>query len=118
MQKNSTSSHQDSVYTFKDICFTVPAKGADGKPTEKKILSNISATVKSGHVLAIMGPSGAGKTTTLNICAGKVQKTHGCLFVNGRIKNSIRGAAARVGFVPQDDVSARGSSARLPDSIL
>ena len=43
MQKNSTSSHQDSVYTFKDICFTVPAKGADGKPTEKKILSNISA---------------------------------------------------------------------------
>ena len=71
MQKNSTSSHQDSVYTFKDICFTVPAKGADGKPTEKKILSNISATVKSGHVLAIMGPSGAGKTTLINVSTGR-----------------------------------------------
>jgi ATP-binding cassette, subfamily G (WHITE), member 2, SNQ2 len=45
-----------SIFRFKDINFVVPVKGGD-----KVILQNVSGTVKWGHVLAIMGPSGAGK---------------------------------------------------------
>ena len=61
-----SSLKKDSVYRFQNISFTVNAV-KDKKPVKKKILQNISATVKSGHVLAIMGPSGAGKTTLINV---------------------------------------------------
>jgi len=37
------------------------------KATEKRLVSNVSASVSAGHVLAVMGPSGAGKTTMLNM---------------------------------------------------
>jgi ABC-type glutathione transport system ATPase component len=63
------SNKQDSVYKFKNIGFSVEAKDDNGDKVEKQILQNISATVKSGHVLAIMGPSGAGKTSLINVSA-------------------------------------------------
>ena len=40
----------------------------DGKPV--KALSSITLSVKEGELAAIVGPSGAGKTTVLNIIAG------------------------------------------------
>ncbi len=40
----------------------------NGKPL--KALSSITLNVKEGEVAAIVGPSGAGKTTVLNIIAG------------------------------------------------
>jgi ABC-type multidrug transport system ATPase subunit len=36
----------------------------------KQILHQISGSFKSGHLSAIMGPSGAGKTSLMNILAG------------------------------------------------
>lgn len=54
------SSHESgmdsSIFRFKNINYVVKSKGED-----KIILDNVSGTVKWGHVLAIMGPSGAGK---------------------------------------------------------
>ena len=47
---------------FRNITYTVKAKGQN-----KVILHDIGATVDSGRVLAIMGPSGAGKTSLLNV---------------------------------------------------
>mmetsp|Transcript_27970 Transcript_27970/g.65187 ORF Transcript_27970/g.65187 Transcript_27970/m.65187 type:complete len:672 (-) Transcript_27970:270-2285(-) len=56
--------HGDNALTFRDCRFSVPGKS--GAP-RKEILKGISGEVRSGHVLAIMGPSGAGKTTLLNL---------------------------------------------------
>ena len=36
----------------------------------KQILHKISGSFKSGHLTAILGPSGAGKTSLMNILAG------------------------------------------------
>ena len=47
---------------FRNITYTVKAKGQN-----KVILHDIGATVDSGRVLAIMGLSGAGKTSLLNV---------------------------------------------------
>lgn len=52
---------ESSVFRFQNVNFTV-GKGED----KKNILQDISAVVKWGHVLAIMGPSGAGKTTVIS----------------------------------------------------
>jgi ABC-type lipoprotein export system ATPase subunit len=53
----------------------------DGKPV--KALSSITLSVKEGEVAAIIGPSGAGKTTILNIIAGLENPSHGDASVLG-----------------------------------
>jgi ABC-type multidrug transport system ATPase subunit len=50
--------------TWSDVCYTIPAKK---KTPEKKILINVSGCVKPGQLLAIMGASGAGKTTMVRM---------------------------------------------------
>ena len=53
---------------------------------EKQILENVNGIVKPGEVLAIMGASGAGKTSFLDILARKRKKgiVDGEFFLNGR----------------------------------
>lgn len=38
----------------------------------KEILRGVSGAVSSGQILAIIGPSGAGKTSLLDVLVGKV----------------------------------------------
>ncbi|KAL9648047.1 hypothetical protein ABK040_012101 [Willaertia magna] len=72
------------------------------KKKDKQILYPMSGFVAPGHTLAIMGPSGAGKTSLLNILAQRVKETSGEITVNGtKITNSFRSLSA---FVQQDDV--------------
>ncbi|KAG8064062.1 hypothetical protein GUJ93_ZPchr0004g38722 [Zizania palustris] len=72
---------------------------------KKKLLRSINGELWPGRVTAVMGPSGAGKTTFLNAVTGKVAgyKVSGSVLVNGRHDN-IRSYKKIIGFVPQDDV--------------
>jgi ABC-type multidrug transport system ATPase subunit len=49
-------------FRFSDISFSVNGNGA-----RKQILQNISGSVRAGETLGILGPSGAGKTSLLNV---------------------------------------------------
>uniref|UniRef100_A0A0D9W2J5 ABC transporter domain-containing protein n=1 Tax=Leersia perrieri TaxID=77586 RepID=A0A0D9W2J5_9ORYZ len=71
----------------------------------RKLLRSINGELRPGRVTAVMGPSGAGKTTFLNAVTGKVAgyKVSGSVLVNGRHDN-IRSYKKIIGFVPQDDV--------------
>jgi len=53
-----------------------------------------------------MGPSGAGKTTFLNVLMGKVKRTGGSLFINGK-EEEISKFKKVIGYVPQEDVMIR-----------
>jgi ABC-type lipoprotein export system ATPase subunit len=53
----------------------------DGKPV--KALSSITFSVKEGEVAVIIGPSGAGKTTVLNVIAGLEMPSQGDVRVLG-----------------------------------
>lgn len=68
------------------------------------ILEGVSGSVKNGQVLAIMGASGAGKSTFLDILARKRKRgvVSGEVLVNGRIIPDEEFKKV-VGFVDQED---------------
>lgn len=68
-------------------------------------LRNVTINEGAGHLIAIMGGSGAGKTTMLNVLAGLEKPTSGTITINSidviKDKSKIEGV---VGYVAQDDI--------------
>lgn len=78
-------------------------------PTGQMILTGVTGQVKPGKVTAIMGPSGAGKTTFLYTLTGKMDAScvrGGDLTINGQ-HAQMSAFKKVVGYVPQDDVMMR-----------
>jgi ATP-binding cassette, subfamily G (WHITE), eye pigment precursor transporter len=79
---------------------------ATKKAPSKTILNSVTGVVRPGEFLAIMGPSGAGKTSLLTTLSGKYQPTltrqTGEILLNGYSITQIN-YKAMIGFVPQDD---------------
>ena len=48
------------------------------------VLKDISATLERGHILGFLGPSGAGKTTTIKILIGQLRPSSGEAYVLGK----------------------------------
>src|ERR1043166_8720217 len=67
-----------------------------------KAVSNISFFVREGELLALLGPSGGGKTTVLRLIAGLEVPTEGDLFVRGERVNDIKVQKRNIGFVFQN----------------
>ena len=79
-------------------------------PGGKKVLQGVTGSIRHGQVTAVMGPSGAGKTTFLNTLMGKVDrkwKTEGSLQVNGVESKGLSKLKKLIGYVPQEDVMHR-----------
>eukprot|EP01061_Rhynchopus_euleeides_P002796 TRINITY_DN1214_c0_g1_i6.p1 TRINITY_DN1214_c0_g1~~TRINITY_DN1214_c0_g1_i6.p1 ORF type:complete len:688 (+),score=334.14 TRINITY_DN1214_c0_g1_i6:95-2065(+) len=70
--------------------------------TQRKLLNDISITIQPCTLTAIMGSTGAGKTTMLNALAARLQPTGGCIKVNGRDTAAFP-IQRRLGYVMQDD---------------
>lgn len=52
---------------------------------EKYIVQGVSGSVFPGEVLALMGPSGGGKTTLLNLLSGRVKCDGGIITYNDQL---------------------------------
>src|SRR5262249_15488921 len=71
----------------------------------KLVLDDVSLTITPGELVAIVGPSGAGKTSLLEVVAGIAPPTSGAVRFDGVDLHSHRAAFRGVlGFVPQDDI--------------
>jgi NitT/TauT family transport system ATP-binding protein len=58
----------------------------------KLVLKDVSLRVREGEFVAIVGASGAGKTTMLDIIAGLVKPDAGRVLIDQRPVNGVRGA--------------------------
>ncbi|MFN7613581.1 MAG: ABC transporter ATP-binding protein, partial [Phycisphaerae bacterium] len=78
------------------------AKAANTKPRE--VLSNINLLAKPGQTIALVGPSGAGKTTLCNLVARFYDPTQGDVYLDGVNLRDISLASYRslLGIVEQD----------------
>jgi putative ABC transport system ATP-binding protein len=71
---------------------------------DRPVLREVSATVKSGQLVAVTGASGAGKTTLLSTMAGLLAPGSGTVAVNGTVLTDRDHAVAqRVVLMPQDN---------------
>lgn len=68
-------------------------------------LQKMNFRVESGNLIGIMGGSGVGKTTMLNLLHGKIKPSAGNLYINGYdINSDSEELKGLIGFVPQDDM--------------
>ena len=95
--------------SFKDVTFAYNP----GHPA----LRGLSLDVQPGQMIAIVGPSGAGKTTIANLLPRFYDPQEGSIFVDGHDIRSVTLQSLReqIGIVPQETVLFNGS---VYDNIL
>ncbi|XVE59068.1 hypothetical protein DITRI_Ditri05aG0015100 [Diplodiscus trichospermus] len=83
---------------FKDLTITLKGKN-------KHLMRSVTGKLSPGRVSAVMGPSGAGKTTFLSALTGKAPgcTMTGTVLINGK-DEPIQAYKKIIGFVPQDDI--------------
>lgn len=72
-------------------------------PNSDNGMHDLSFTLTSGQLLAIMGGSGTGKTTLLSLLNGTLKPQSGAITINGHSIDEPE-SKALIGFVPQDDL--------------
>jgi ABC-type oligopeptide transport system ATPase subunit len=60
-----------------------------GKRTEKKVLQDVSLTLKEGRVLGLVGESGCGKSTLCKVLLGIEPFSAGEVWINGKNRNHL-----------------------------
>jgi subfamily B ATP-binding cassette protein MsbA len=85
---------------FRGVTFTYD----DGD--QRRILNDVSFTVRAGQMVAIVGLSGAGKTTLVNLIPRFYDVTGGAILVDGTDIRDVTLASlrAQIGMVTQDTV--------------
>lgn len=72
---------------------------------KKYILQNVSLTIKPGELVAILGGSGAGKTTFMNCINGFEPANEGSVFINSTdLYKNYQSLKSTIGYVPQQDI--------------
>ena len=93
-----TGSKQPIVYRAEDVSYYFPG-------TTSQALHQFNLMEDSGTLVGIMGGSGAGKSTCLNVLNGNYLPSYGNITLNGidihREKDKIQGV---LGYVAQDDL--------------
>nr|WP_281380604.1 peptidase domain-containing ABC transporter [Brevundimonas variabilis] len=81
--------------------------------TDPWLLRKVSLSIEPGSFVAIVGPSGTGKSTLARLMLGLLEPTSGEIFVNGRpLKGStLRNWRASLGVVLQNDKLFTGTLA-------
>ena len=68
---------------------------------DKQAITDLSLDIRSGEFIVLLGPSGAGKTTTLRLVAGLETPDEGQVFIGGRDVTNLAPALRDVTFVFQ-----------------
>jgi ATP-binding cassette subfamily B multidrug efflux pump len=91
---NPQSSIRNAI-EFKDLSFTYG---------DRPVLRHVSASIAAGQTVALVGPTGSGKSTLISLLARLHDPPPGTVFVDGVDVREISLAALRgaIGFVPQE----------------
>ena len=95
LQKPESRMDFENVVSVEELSFAYPE-------IEKQVLNNISFSIPKGKFVGIVGPSGAGKTTFVDILLGLLAPNKVKISVDGKnIYDDIRTWQANLAYVPQ-----------------
>lgn len=94
---------------FKDVTFSYDET--------KMIFSNLNLQISAGKMVALVGPSGAGKTTLFNLLQGFYQPQAGEILIDGLSSDEMTLSELRsaIAYVPQETFLFAGS---IRDNLL
>ncbi|XP_061811583.1 ATP-dependent translocase ABCB1-like isoform X3 [Nerophis lumbriciformis] len=90
----------NGIIEFRNIHFNYPSR------PEIKVLKNLSLTVKSGQTIALVGRSGCGKSTTIQLLQRFYDIQEGSIYFDGHDIRSlnVRYLREKIGVVSQEPV--------------
>ena len=78
--------------------------------TDRNVLNHVNLVVPKGKAVALIGPSGGGKTTTADIILGLLYPNKGEVLVDGiNINTNMEGWRGQIGYIPQSIYLTDGS---------
>ena len=82
---------------FKDVCFSY---------ADEQVIHNISFELKKGETIALVGPSGGGKSTLANLLARFYETSNGDILIDGNSIKSLKTESLRnqMGIVSQESI--------------
>ena len=84
----------DAIH-IKNISFRYP-------DADENVLNHISFDISKNESMALIGPSGAGKTTLADIILGVLDPTDGNIYVDDKcIEGNMRAWHRKIGYIPQ-----------------
>lgn len=104
-----TDEHQkvtiEGTVEFKNIHFAYPSR------QDVTIFQDLSFTAKAGQKIALVGPSGSGKSSVVKLLAGFYKPSGGEILIDGKSFDSFNLTALRknYGTVPQDTILFGGT---------
>lgn len=103
-EENTESFKSIGEVEFKNVCFKYPG-------AEDCVLKNISFKVEKGQIVAIIGSTGSGKSTLINLVPRFFDATEGEVLVDGvNVKNVTQESLRnKIGYIPQKGVLFSGS---------
>jgi ABC-type multidrug transport system ATPase subunit len=98
--------NEDKLWARAERSFeALSVRGLGRSIGRREILSGVDFTVFAGELIAMVGPSGAGKTTLISALSGVARHDRGEVRLGGRDFHQMLAAdPSLVGFVPQDDL--------------
>ncbi|GLA75640.1 hypothetical protein AtubIFM55763_006921 [Aspergillus tubingensis] len=98
---------QTSIFHWQDVCYDIKVKG---KP--RRILDHVDGWVKPGTLTALMGVTGAGKTSLLDVLANRVTMgvVTGDMLIDGRMRDDS--FQRKTGYVQQQDLHLETTTVR------
>ncbi len=98
---------------FEDVSFIYDK----GTPAETRVLENVSFTIKPGETIALVGPTGAGKTTIVNLISRFYDIDSGKIFIDGYdlTEVSLESLRRQMGIMTQDNFIFHGT---VHDNIM
>lgn len=80
----------------------IQIKGVSKSFDKKQIISDISLNIKSGEIVCLLGPSGAGKTTLIRLLTGALKADSGEIIINNTAVPNLM-LMRKIGFMPQNE---------------
>lgn len=108
--------HKDPIHVaFDNVTYAYPRGSVEeGLANEKlpmPVVQNMSFDIAAGEKIALIGPSGAGKTTVMRLLLRYMDPDQGCIQVNGVKLHevSLESWVRRVGYIPQEAMVLDGT---------